>query len=62
MLAVFADTIDGLARKLAPIGIEVSRGVGQGAGALEEAVELLIPMAFMLAILHRAAARRKRAA
>ncbi|PYE83917.1 hypothetical protein [Pseudoroseicyclus aestuarii] len=51
LLAAFSKAIDGLARKLAPLGIDVSAPVGRGAGVLEELLEVLVPPLFMLAIL-----------
>ncbi|WP_299820007.1 hypothetical protein [uncultured Jannaschia sp.] len=53
VLAGFSKLIDGLARKLAPWGIAVPGDVNRIAGTLEEWLELLIPVAFMVAILLR---------
>lgn len=58
VLAAFSKTIDGLARKLASWGIDVSRGIGRGAGTLEELLELLIPIFFMIAIFLRSGETR----
>ncbi|QFU09912.1 hypothetical protein PARPLA_00525 [Rhodobacteraceae bacterium THAF1] len=49
-IAAFSKSIDGLARKLSPLNIDVSDQVSAGAGTLEEMLELLIPVLFMLAM------------
>ena len=51
LLAGFSKLIDGLSRKLAPWGIVVPDDVNRNAGTLEECLELLIPVAFIVAIL-----------
>ncbi|WP_299837591.1 hypothetical protein [uncultured Jannaschia sp.] len=53
LLAGFSKSIDGLARKLAPWGVVVPSDVDRYAGTLEECLELLIPVVFMVAILLR---------
>ncbi|RYH04076.1 hypothetical protein EU805_01505 [Salipiger sp. IMCC34102] len=49
-LAAFSKAIDGLGRKLLTFGIEVAQGVEHNAGLLEELLELLIPLLFLIAI------------
>jgi hypothetical protein len=46
-------TIDGLARKLAPLGIDVSASTSRAAGSIEEYLELGIPILLLMAILAR---------
>lgn len=44
-------TLDGLARKLADYGIEISEKIGSAASMLEESMELSVPYLFALAVL-----------
>ena len=58
--AVASKSIDGIARKLAPFGIQFEEGTSEGFEVIEESLEILIPFFFTLAILlsARAVARR----
>ena len=49
-LLVFAKTIDGLARKLEPFGITLSRAAGRHGVVLEEVCEAWAPLFWILAI------------
>ncbi|SEP58158.1 hypothetical protein SAMN05428995_101165 [Loktanella sp. DSM 29012] len=49
-IAAFSKTIDGLGRKLGTFGVEVATEVVQGSGIIEETLELLIPILFVMAI------------
>ena len=59
MLLAFSKSIDGLPRKLQPLGIEVSAEVNAFFGALEEVLELGIPV--YIAIVAHAWFRRQTA-
>ena len=56
MLAVLSKAVDGLNRKLEPLGLRVSDEVARAASRYEEIAELGIPISFILAIFsaHRA--------
>ena len=47
---VSSKSIDGLGRKLKPAGIVVSQSVSSLAGVIEESMELMIPLLFIVAI------------
>ena len=49
-IAAFSKSIDGLGRKLAPMGVDISSEVSTNAAYLEEGLEFFIPVLFMLAI------------
>ena len=53
LLAVFTKSIDGLARKLEPLGIPISEEVSRAVGGTEEYLELGIPLLILMAILSR---------
>ena len=57
LLALASKSIDGLARKLAPWGVELSDVASRSAGRLEEGLELFIPVFFVIAICSHARAR-----
>ena len=50
-VAVIAKSLDGLSRKLAPLGIEVSQTLSDQTTLIEEGLELAIPVFLILAIL-----------
>ena len=50
-IAAFSKTIDGLGRKLAPMGVSLSSDMSAGAAHVEEGLEFFIPVLFMVAIL-----------
>ena len=56
VVAGASKSIDGLARKLAPLGIEITEATSQGLVTVEETMEMLIPVFFILAALLRARA------
>ena len=51
LLLGFSKSIDGVARKLAPLGVDLSGRVSFLAGAIEEVMELGIPL-FMIIVFH----------
>lgn len=51
VVAIVAKGIDGLGRKLAPFGIEVSEAQGMLAGAVEESLEFSFAVALLLSLL-----------
>ena len=51
-LMVFSKSIDGLSRKLAGIGISTSSSIDQLACNIEESMELMVPILFIVAILN----------
>ena len=57
-LLAFSTSIDGLARKLKPFGIETSAEVSRWAGSVEEVLELGIPI-YMLLTFHAWLSRRR---
>lgn len=50
-LVVVSKSIDGLGRKLEPLGVTISEELGMAAGTIEEALELGIPLMLATAIL-----------
>jgi hypothetical protein len=50
-VAVIAKSLDGLSRKLAPLGIEVSETLNNQTTLIEEGLELAIPAFLILAVL-----------
>jgi hypothetical protein len=51
LLLGFSKSIDGIARKLAPLGVDLSGRVSFLAGAIEEVMELGIPL-LMIIVFH----------
>lgn len=49
-IAILAISIDGLERKLRPLGVTLPEQAGAFVGAFEEVVEILIPLLFLVAI------------
>lgn len=49
-LVVFSKSIDGIGRKLAPLGIDISSEAGKVFGVAEEVLELGIPLLFLIAV------------
>lgn len=59
VLVVLAKSLDGLARKLAPFGVQVPPEIDQLAGLVEEGLEWVFPMMVILAVCTWAQARRE---
>lgn len=59
LLAAFAKSIDGIGRKLAGVGLDLGAGTVAAFGGAEEAVELMVPLLFLGAVLLGAHRRRR---